>query len=125
MPSTNNTNRIAKPKNKKSSNKKGRTIKRKGGWGISNTESDIYNAIQKYKSQIMKLNEAKIVLETKIAKLETAQKTDKSIIEETEKLSQLNKEKKDALVSATSGEDWFSAIARFFGQEAKKSEVKS
>jgi hypothetical protein len=115
-----NTNRYKTPKRKPCNKAKNGTGKKRGGWPFSNTQSDIDKAILKYKNQIIQLDQAKTVLETKIAKLETAQKTDKSIKEETEKLNQLNKEKKDALVSATSGEDWFSAIAKFFGQQAKE-----
>lgn len=97
---------------------KNKTLKKTGGdwWSslFSNNQSEpvsIYDKmIDKYKKQISDLNGAIKVLEDKIAKVEIAKQSDINIKTENAKLAELNKQKSEALNSATNN-NW---IPKFF-----------
>lgn len=100
-------------KRSKSTRKKSTKNKKRGGdWSslFSNNQyqpDSVYDKyIFKYKTQINDLNIAIKLLQDKIAKIEIAKQSDLNIKVESSKLADLNKQKNDALKSAT-GSNWF------------------
>jgi ATP-dependent protease HslVU (ClpYQ) ATPase subunit len=98
--------------NNKKKNFKNRSLKKGGNWwsffsNTPNSETVYDKYISKYQKQINDLNLAIKVLENKIEKMKIAKQSDLNIQNEKEKLIELNKEKNNALNSATN-DGWFS-----------------